>query len=213
MAEGVHVLVPLKRLDGAKTRLAGLLSPEDRADLMRAMVADVLDVVRELGAVTLVSSDPTAPTLARRYGVDWWDDQGLAWNEALAAATSEVVAAPLVAVVSGDLPLVEQSDLDALLAATPERGIAIGRAVDAGTNAVAMRPPAAMLTCFGVKGSAARHADLARAAGLDAVIVDRPGTALDLDTPADVARFLAEQRPTRTLELLTRTLERTAIAS
>ena len=207
------MLVPLKRLDGAKTRLAGLLSPAERADLMRAMVADVLDVVRGVGAVTLVSSDPTAATLARRHGVDWWDDRGLGWNEALAAAMGEVVAGPLAAVVSGDIPLVERSDLGALLAATPERGIAIARAVDAGTNAVAMRPPAAMLTCFGVKGSAARHVELAGAAGLDAVVVDRPGTALDLDTPADVERFLAEGRPTRTLELLAGTVERTAIAS
>jgi len=43
-----------------------------------------------------------------------------------------------------------------------------------------------------------------------AVVVDQPGTALDLDSPGDVERFLAAGRPTVTAELLTRLLERTS---
>jgi 2-phospho-L-lactate guanylyltransferase (CobY/MobA/RfbA family) len=64
-----------------------------------------------------------------------------------------------------------------------------------------MRPAGALETCFGVKGSAARHAELARAAGLEPVLVDRPGLALDLDSPDDVARFLelAPPSPLRNL--------------
>jgi 2-phospho-L-lactate guanylyltransferase len=162
--------------------------------------------------VTLVSSDPLAPELAHGHGIQFWDDRGLPWNTALAAAMAEVVETPVAAIVSADCPLVEPEDVAALVGATPARGIAIARAVDAGTNAVAMRPPAATETCFGVPGSAARHAELARAAGLDAVLVDRPGTALDLDTPADVERFLAERRPTRTLDVLARALEGTVRA-
>jgi 2-phospho-L-lactate guanylyltransferase len=203
---GLHVLVPLKRLEGAKTRLRGLLAPAERAALVEAMLADVLAAVTGNGPVTLVSSDPLAPALAGRYGVAWWDDRGLAWNDALAAALAEIVREPVAAVVSADCPLLERDDLAALAAAVPPRGIAIARAIDAGTNAVAMRPPGVVGTCFGVSGSAAVHAELARAAAVDAVIVDRTGTALDLDTPADVERFLAERRPTHTLEFLERTL-------
>src|SRR5205823_5533440 len=103
----------------------------------------------------------------------------------------EVVAAELVGIVSADLPLLRSEDVEALAAATPARGAAIARATDAGTNAVFMRPPAAFETCFGLTGSAARHAERARAAGLEAAIVDRPGTAVDLDSPEDVHRFLA----------------------
>ena len=98
----------------------------------------------------------------------------------------EVVSEPVAAVVSADCPLICGSDVRALVDAVPDRGIAIARAVDAGTNAVAMRPPAVAATVFGAPGSAALHAERARAAGLEAVIVDRPGLALDLDTPADV---------------------------
>lgn len=200
-----HVLVPLKRLAGAKTRLAGLLVPDERASLVKAMLADVLDAVRaapEVATVTLVSSEPFAPRLARTHGVRLFDDGGLPWNEGLAAATSRTVVEPVVAVVSADLPLVSSEDVSALLGAVPERGIAIARAHDGGTNAVAIAPPGAVGTCFGEPGSAALHAGLARAAGLAAAIVDRPGLALDLDTAADVERFLGVPRETRTRSLL-----------
>jgi 2-phospho-L-lactate guanylyltransferase (CobY/MobA/RfbA family) len=38
----VHVLVPLKRLDSAKARLSGALEPDERRELMRAMLAATL---------------------------------------------------------------------------------------------------------------------------------------------------------------------------
>jgi 2-phospho-L-lactate/phosphoenolpyruvate guanylyltransferase len=119
----------------------------------------------------------------KRYEV--WDDRGLAWNDALATAMAEVVTAPLVAVISADLPLIRADDVEELLAATPERGIAIARALDGGTNGVAMRPPGVVRTHFGEPGSAAVHASL----GVPHVVVDLPGLAFDVDTPDDLARM------------------------
>ena len=199
------MLVPLKRLGEAKSRLAGLLTPAERAELMQAMLADVLDAIgaaRCVSAVTIVSSEPAAAALARGHAVGWWDDRGLAWNEALAAAMRAVVVEPVAAVVSADIPLVEPTDVDELVILTPKRGLAVARATDAGTNAVSMRPAGVLETCFGSPGSAALHLELARAACLEGVLVDRPGLALDLDTPEDVERLLAARRPTRTTSLL-----------
>jgi 2-phospho-L-lactate guanylyltransferase (CobY/MobA/RfbA family) len=39
-------------------------------------------------------------------------------------------------------------------------------------------------------GSFVAHQGAARAAGIEPVVVDRPGLAFDLDTPADLARWL-----------------------
>ena len=203
----IHVLVPLKRLHAEKSRLADMLPAPARADLMRAMVGDVLETVRGLGAVTLVSSDPAAPAIAREHGAGWFDDRGRAWNDALADAMRQAVGAPLAVVVSGDIPLVTAGEVEALAGATPPRGVAVARALDGGTNALAMRPPAALRTCFGVPQSAAAHVTLARAAGLPAAIVELPGLALDLDTADDVDRFRLRARPGRTLELLEQALE------
>jgi 2-phospho-L-lactate guanylyltransferase len=94
------------------------------------------------------------------------------------------------AIVAGDLPLLEAGDLDALAASLPVAGVVVGRAHDGGTNALALRPPGAIVPHFGAPGSAALHARLAREAGYDPVTVDRPGLALDLDTRVDLDRLL-----------------------
>ena len=211
MEARAHVLVPLKRLGEAKSRLAGLLPPPGRAELMQAMLADVLDAVgaaRCTAAVTIVSSEPAAEALARAHGVGWWDDRGLAWNDALALVMCEVVTESVATVVSADVPLVTATDVDELVLVTPGRGIAVGRATDGGTNAVSLRPPAVLETCFGSPGSAQLHLERARALKLEGVLVDRPGLALDLDRPEDVERLLASGRPTRTTALLALTLAR-----
>jgi 2-phospho-L-lactate/phosphoenolpyruvate guanylyltransferase len=176
-----HVLVPLKRID-PKSRLADALPLEERVRLMRGLLAGVVSAAREAGVerVTVVTGLPVK-------GYEVWDDRGLAWNDALAAAMTEVVTAPLVAVISADLPLIRADDVEELLAATPVRGIAIARALDGGTNAVSMRPPGLVRTHFGEPGSCAVHAAL----GVPHAVVDLPGLAFDVDTPADLARMQA----------------------
>jgi 2-phospho-L-lactate guanylyltransferase (CobY/MobA/RfbA family) len=63
----------------------------------------------------------------------------------------------------------------------------VGRAHDGGTNALWICPAGALEPAFGAPGSAAVHAARAQAGGLDVVVVDRPGIAHDVDTPADLA--------------------------
>jgi 2-phospho-L-lactate guanylyltransferase len=176
-----HVLVPLKTRD-PKSRLAAALSPGERAELMRSLLDRVVAAVRDAGVdrVTVVSAEPLD-------GHDVWPDRGLAWNDALAAASAEVVRASVVAIVSADLPFLRGDEVEELLAATPERGLAIARALDGGTNAVSMRPPGLVRTRFGEPGSAAVHAAL----GVPSVTVDLPGLAFDVDTPVDLARMQA----------------------
>jgi 2-phospho-L-lactate guanylyltransferase len=177
-----HVLIPLKSLDQAKSRLAGALAPEERAELMRSLLELVVGAVRAAGVERI-----TVVTAESMEGHDVWHDRGLAWNEALTAAMDEVVTAPVAAVISGDLPLLRPEEVEQLLESTPARGIAIARALDGGTNAVSMRPPGIVRTHFGEPASAAVHAGL----GVDHVVLDLPGLAFDVDTPADLARMRA----------------------
>ena len=58
-----------------------------------------------------------------------------------------------------------------------------------GTNALALRPPDVIGFRFGA-GSFAAHAAEIERAGVPAVAVNRGGLAFDLDTPADLARWL-----------------------
>ncbi len=182
------MLIPVKRLDGAKSRLADALDAEERADLVRELLGHVLAVVKEakVGPVTVVSAEPLDLDGTPRF-----DDGGLPWNEALSAAMTEVVCEPVVAVVAADLPRLTAAEVRALVIATPECGIAIGRAQDGGTNAVSMRPPGKVETHFGEQGSAEVHERAARLAGGNAHVLDCPGLAFDVDTPEDLAAWRA----------------------
>jgi len=184
--DAAHLLIPLKRLDDAKSRLSDVLTADERSGLMLELLEGVLTAAEEadVGPITIVTGESAVPD-----GFGRFDDRGLAWNDALAAAMREVVSEPIAAVLSADLPRVTAEDIQALVAATPDRGMAIARALDGGTNAVSMRPPGAIVTHFGEPQSSAVHAQATAAAGLAARIIDLPGLAFDVDTPADLAEL------------------------
>jgi 2-phospho-L-lactate guanylyltransferase len=183
------VLIPLKRLDAAKSRLGSALSGAERRRLMAAMIAHVVRaaLAAETGRVVLASSDPDAPALAAELGVGCVSDGGLAWNTGLAHARASLPSpAAAVLYLAGDLPLLEADDLAAVLAAGATATAVIGRAHDGGTNALWVSPADAFTPAFGARGSAGVHAALAGSAGLRPVLLDRPGLARDVDTPADL---------------------------
>ena len=73
LAVMAQALVPLKCLVQAKTRMSGLLWPSERRVLALAMLEDVLAVVSrhpDIERVTLVSDDPVADLLVRKYAID-----------------------------------------------------------------------------------------------------------------------------------------------
>jgi 2-phospho-L-lactate guanylyltransferase len=191
----VHVLIPIKRLETCKQRLSGVLDAARRRALMLALLDDVLErafAAPSAAAVGVVTDDPAAAEAAREAGADVLSDGGLAWNEGLVHALALLREPPAgVLFLSADLPTVSTADVEAMIAACPPRGIAIGRAHDAGTNALALRPSNVIVPSFGAPGSSAVHAALAADAGVPAVLVDRPGLALDLDTPSDLTEALA----------------------
>ncbi len=145
--------------------------------------------------VFLVSSDLRSREMATRWDVDQFDDRGLSGNDGLRAAMTEVVGTESVLILSADVPLVTSDAIEAFIAATPcpEWG-SRARATRARTRS-SCRPLLAAETCFGVPGSAAKHAELAVDAGLHAVIVDEPALAFDLDSFEDLREVLEHDLP------------------
>jgi 2-phospho-L-lactate guanylyltransferase len=98
-----------------------------------------------------------------------------------------------VAVLHGDLPALTEPDLVALLEAVsgPGRKVAIAPdAAEVGTNGLALAPPDVIGFSFG-RGSLEAHRRAAKRAGAWLTIVRRPGLAFDIDTPDDLAAWLA----------------------
>jgi 2-phospho-L-lactate guanylyltransferase len=205
-------VLPVKRFDAAKQRLAGL-DEERRRELAGAMVADVLEAIgkaRAIDRLIVVTGDPLAQELASGAGAEVVPDPEDAGHvEAAQAgiARAEVEGAERVVLLAGDCPLLDPRELDRLLTGIP--GSYVGIVPDrhgTGTNALLLNPPDAIVPAFG-EGSRDRHVEAARQAGVPFGIEELPSIELDLDTPADVialTRELAKQpkRARRTAKAL-----------
>ncbi|HYH52689.1 MAG TPA: 2-phospho-L-lactate guanylyltransferase [Solirubrobacterales bacterium] len=206
-------VLPVKRFDDAKQRLAAGIDAERRRELAGAMVADVLEAIgqaRGIDRLIVVSGDPIAQELASKAKAEVVPDPEDAGHveAALAGiARAEVEGAERVVLLAGDCPLLDPRELDRLLTGVP--GNYVGIVPDRhgnGTNALLLSPPDAIVPAFG-EGSRERHVEAARQAGVPFGIEELPSIELDLDTPGDVialTRELAKQpkRARRTAKAL-----------
>jgi 2-phospho-L-lactate guanylyltransferase len=197
--------MPVKTfLHRAKQRLAGVLSVTERTELARAMAEDVLSALAaspDLAGILLVAGDPEARRLAARHGARVLledEERGHTAASSLGARTLAQEGVAAMVQVPADIPLVTPEDIAALLAVHGEApAITLAPARDErGTNAVACSPADVMPLRFGGDSFVA-HRRRARAHGIEPQIVRRPGLALDIDTPDDLAAFLAAPSPTR----------------
>lgn len=211
----VVAVVPVRALRGGKVRLAGELTADAREALTRQMLRWVVGAARDsgsIGTVVVVSPDPAVLALARTVGPGVvalpqvplplraaGPEAGL--NAAIAEARDWAVrhAAAVLLVLFADLPLLTAEDVrnlvrrDAPVVLAPDRH-------GTGTNALLIRFGEELTTepsltpfrfAFGV-GSYARHVEEADRLGLEVATALMPGTAFDLDTPADWRRLVGD---------------------
>lgn len=194
-------ILPVKRFEAAKQRLAAGIDDERRRALVAAMLEDTLEAIgaaRSLERTIVVSGDPRAQELAARAGAEVLPDpadEGHTIAARAGIARAEAGGAECVALLPGDCPLLDPRELDRLLTGVPPSYVAIvPDRHGSGTNALVLAPPTAIDPAFG-EGSCERHVAAARAAGVPFGVEELPSLALDLDTPADVialTRALAE---------------------
>lgn len=194
----VIAIVPVGRLEGAKSRLGPVLDAEERHDLARRLVIRTLDALRATPGIEdtlVITPDDDVRALALAAGARPIRQHTDGLNAGLREARDEAIAAgaDAILIVPTDLPQISPAALGAVLAefdagpATPLVVIAPDRH-GRGTNALLLSPPDVIDVQFGGDSRPA-HAGAALAAGARLVELDGP-LALDLDTPDDL--LLAE---------------------
>jgi 2-phospho-L-lactate guanylyltransferase len=189
-----RIIVPHRGLAAAKTRLAPVLDHDERMALARTLLVRVLGVARQaVDDVVVISPAAELEPIVAEAGARLAVQRGMGLNAGLDQAREAAAADGVqrLVVLHGDLPNLAADDVLALMDAAAQP-VAVGVAPDrlgTGTNGLALSPPGALGFRFGA-GSFAAHRAEAAAAGLEAVIVTRPGLAFDLDTPEDLARWL-----------------------
>lgn len=187
----VALIVAVKRLAAAKTRLAPVFSARTREGVVLAMLIDTLTAaarVDALGSITVVTPDEAAAAAATGLGAEVLADptpegHGDPLNNAIAAAERAVGGFfPNVVVLQGDLPALQTQELaEAIAAARHHRRSFVADRLATGTAAL-FAFGAQLDPQFGADSSA-RH----RRSGAIELTGAWPGLRCDVDTPDDLA--------------------------
>ncbi|MDQ4038101.1 MAG: 2-phospho-L-lactate guanylyltransferase [Actinomycetota bacterium] len=190
---GYALVVPVKRLAEAKSRLHGI-SPVQRQRLALAFALDTLNAASRsarVAKIVVVTDEGRVRRRCRRRRA--WTvvlDPGAGLNAAISRGTEFVAirypSLP-VAVLMADLPALVPEELDEALAEAGRHPFAfVADADGVGTTLFAARQAWSVATSFG-NGSAARHVEL----GAVPITAPVPTLRRDVDTVHDVVSALA----------------------
>lgn len=191
----VVVIVPVRDLESAKSRLGEALDAEERRALVTVMIDRTVRAAIGAGFDTLlVSPSDDVLAIAASAGAETLRQSNDGLNEALELATlgAAGAGASAVLVLPVDLPAVDPDALAAVVA-NAHAAIVPGRPLVAlvpdrhgrGTNLLLVSPPGAIAFSFG-PDSRARHEVAAADAGATYAEFRGPLT-LDIDTVDDLA--------------------------
>ncbi len=205
-------ILPVKKFEDAKQRLAETLPGGTRAALVQAMFSDVLVALRHaerIDAIAVVTVDPMAQARVRAERVLLLEDtrqagQSVATEIGVRHALDERF--DRVLLVPGDAPLLDPIEVDALLDAAEADGLSAVIVPDrhgTGTNALAIAPPDALAPSFG-PGSLERHIEAAEQSALAYRVEEVESLLYDVDTADDLATLRSILDGRRRLAPMTR---------
>ena len=193
------IAVPVKALPRSKSRLAGVLSEDERAELTLALLEDVLSASLALDAweTWVISRDERVRRAASSRGARPVEEVGASLRGAVRQVEALMPGRKAeLAVVLGDLPWLTPGEIED--AVGNDGSVVAAPAVsDGGTNLLLRRPPTVIPSRFG-RASFAKHRWEARRVGAELVEVRGPGLERDVDTPADLVRVLESPLRSRT---------------
>ncbi len=204
-------LLPVKRLEHTKLRLAGALSQAQRRQLSMCMLDDILNTLDEtvvISGVTVISCDEAVISLAQDHHADVLNtgvDHGYASDvlKGVEATSNKVLDKALI--IPADVPELEHTDLSYLDQVHKEGVTLCPAGSDGGTNAIVFTPPLAIGLMYGENSfeKFRREAEQRRVP----VNIARPaGLVRDIDRPDDLLALRRQPAGNKTWRYL-RSLE------
>ena len=203
------LLIPIKEPTRAKTRLANLLTLDERQLLVWAMFADVCKAVaasRKAEHIFIVTNFQKAAEQARSFGWNVLLEEAQESESASIDWASRLICKrgyDAVMRLPADVPLLQAKDIDELLAIelNAPNALLVPSREGTGTNAIIRTPGDLFPSRFG-PNSLALHKQEAAQAGVECLIVHNERIALDIDEPQDLETFLAFGKDTQAFRLL-----------
>jgi 2-phospho-L-lactate guanylyltransferase len=207
-------IIPVKPLRYSKSRLAHILTSDQRAELTGGLLRHTLEVLSAVPTIQrtlVVSRDPDALKIARQLGAyTYGETEKQDINMALTRAGHIAAAqqAGCILILPSDLPFLTGEDVEMMIQAiTPDAGKSEGNGFyyqrrtmaictdhnEDGTNALLLCQPAGFTFSYG-PGSYQKHLAEAKRLGMARRIVNAPGIKFDIDTEEDWHTYQAMSR-------------------
>lgn len=198
-----YAIIPVSRFSHAKTRLSPALTPEERENLLKSMLKDVIKVLKgTVSEVLVISSDMDVLEYVEDLNVlslkekDHTDLNG-ALTQAMdwcAQYCSQVL------IVPSDVPLIKENHVKDMLNRGKESDVVIAPAKGGGTNAL-LCPVRKIEMKFG-DCSFFKHLKEAQKYDLSSYIYDSFYLSLDVNTAEDLGEIIIHGQGTETRAFL-----------
>jgi 2-phospho-L-lactate guanylyltransferase len=188
------VIIPVKRLDNAKSRLSSLLTDEERKQFCLKMLEDVLRTMKSVKLAhetVVVGKDPIVLQMAKNFEVAYLKERKRGLNKTVSGAIDWCMekGATSVLILPADIPLVAPADLNRIFTLGEKASMVISPSKNGkGTNALLLTPPNISPTFYGPH-SFQRHVKEASKLKISLRIYRSPRIALDIDTFEDLTYF------------------------
>ncbi|MCP4047381.1 MAG: 2-phospho-L-lactate guanylyltransferase [Gammaproteobacteria bacterium] len=189
-----NIIIPIKNLSFAKTRLASVLTSSMRSQLVLAMLEDLLRTVSKLEheRIWVVASNDAVFDIARNFGaLPIRENCARGYNSAVTLGFAVLSENDNVAVLPGDVPLARGDEIASLIAPPNQDRptIRLAPAHDRqGTNGMFLSRKNLISPGFGFN-SFNRYVNAIRGIGIEPEVLDTPCLAHDIDTPRDLSEF------------------------
>ncbi|MEM1942748.1 MAG: 2-phospho-L-lactate guanylyltransferase [Candidatus Caldarchaeum sp.] len=189
-----YAVLPVKRLDDAKTRLRKALSPAERKRLVLRLLVRTGVLCEAAGLeVVVVSSDSEVEKASDRRGWRLVDDSGLGLNPSIRRALKSLPQAPVL-IVLPDLPLLSLASIESVLHIGGRKRCVVCPDLRLnGSNMLYHFDGRSLVPMFGPDSYRRHLASLSRRFPTKTFV--ELGTALDLDKPSDLL-LLSRLSPT-----------------
>lgn len=197
----IWAIIPVKPLHIGKTRLAHILSVNERAELIQRCFTHMLSVLNQVPIVRgswVISSDRAVLALAQAQGAQILaEDEPHGLNQAVQVGTITAVQAGAdgVLILPADLPFIQTSDIETMMSSLiSTHGNGRSQLVicpdekQKGTNALLLAPATPFTFHYG-PDSFSQHLTVAQQQQRAYTIINTPGLQFDLDTETDWLKY------------------------
>lgn len=210
----IYAIIPVSQFSNAKTRLSLFLSPEERENLLKAMLKDIANALKPIvDKIIIISKDDEVLTYARELELTTLIEEDHEKTKNLKASDNSGLNLALkqamkwsrtktrkVIILPSDIPLIGKTNIKLLIDQAKKLDFIIVPSKGGGTNTLITKPLAIDMK-FG-EFSFKKHIEEAEKKKLNPMIHDSFYMALDVNTTEDLGEIMIHGNGTETKKYL-----------